>query len=62
MANQDNFERVTNSVIERFNSTEITRRQAKEEILELILASKTVAHLELAHYAFDKVAEASSYL
>ena len=60
MAKQDYFGKVATSVMERFNAAEITRCQAQEELLALILASKTVGNLELAHNAYDSVAEGRS--
>ena len=57
MAKQDYFGKVATSVIERFNTTEITRCQAQDELLSLILASKTVGNPEVAYNAFESVAE-----
>ena len=57
MAKQDDLEKLIASVVERFNVGRINFDQAKEEMQALIMASETVGELELAHNAFDNLAE-----
>ena len=57
MAKQDDLEKLIASVVERFNVGRINFDQAKEEMQALIMASETVGELELAHTAFDSLAE-----
>ena len=57
MAKQDDLEKLIASVVERFSVGRINFAQAKEEMQALIMASETVGELELAHSAFDSLAE-----